>query len=44
METEYSITALIRPDNTKPMLQDIIDEANKINLKALITNDNPFSE
>ena len=42
MESEYTITALLKPDNMKPMEKDILNEASQINLNALITNDNPF--
>lgn len=44
METEYSITPLMKQENMKPMSQEILDEAKKVNLNALITNDNPFEE
>lgn len=42
METGYPITPLLKNENTQAMSKDILDEAAKINLKALITNDNPF--
>lgn len=44
METEYSIMPLMKAENMKPMSKEIIAEASKINLNALITNDNPFEE
>ena len=42
METEYTITALLKPDNMKELNKDILLEASQIDLKALVTNWNPF--
>lgn len=42
METEYSIIPLQKAENMKPISKEIIEEASRVNLNALITNDNPF--
>ncbi len=42
METTYTVTALQKSENTKPMSKEILDNANSINLNHLITNENPF--
>jgi len=43
MDTEYSITALLRPENMKKIDDDILAEAETINLKWLISWENPFA-
>lgn len=41
-DTVYTLAPLTKQENMQPMSKDILKEAWEINLKALITNDNPF--
>lgn len=41
-DTVYTLAPLTKQENTKPMSKEILEEASQINLKALISNDNPF--
>lgn len=40
--TTYSVDALMKKENMTPMLDDILAEAKKIDLNALLTGDDPF--
>jgi hypothetical protein len=44
METEYSITPLLKQENMKPIPVEVTSIAEMINLRALLTNEQPFSE
>lgn len=41
-DTVYTLAPLMKQENMKPIADKILKEAWEINLKALITNDNPF--
>jgi hypothetical protein len=42
--TTYSVDALMKKENMEAMRKDVLDEAKKINLSALIAGDDPFKD
>ena len=43
-DTEYTTIPMQKAENMKELDKDILVEASQINLKALLTNDNPFDD